>query len=135
LESGVVRGEDGKVRGGVDGFGELGCVDGSEESAEAGFLSDSADVRWESEETVDDMDDSTVEGDILVVSSVYVRIASNRSESTHSFSDRDVIFEPRDYNDLSVAHAAFDDLTASDIGKGSIVEQCGGEGRSFSNVF
>jgi hypothetical protein len=77
LEGGVVGGEDGQVGSVGNGIGEAGCVDGSEEGAETGFLSDGADVRWEGEETVDDVDDSTIEGDVLVVLLVGIRIGLN----------------------------------------------------------
>jgi hypothetical protein len=135
LEGGVVGCEDGQVGSVGNGIGEAGCVDGSEEGAETGFLSDGADVRREGEETVDDVDDSTVEGNVLVVLLVYVRVGLNRSESTYSFSDRDIVLESRDHNDLAIAYAAFNDLTASDVRKGSVVEQCGGECRSLCNIF
>ena len=74
MEGGVVGSEDGEVRGGGDGFGEAGCVDCTEEGAEAGFLSDGADVGREGEETVDNVNDSAVEGNVLVGSLVYIRV-------------------------------------------------------------
>ena len=76
LEGGVVGGEDGEVRGGGDSFGKAGCVDCTEEGAETGFLSDGADVRREGEEPVDNVDDSTVEGNVLMASLVNIRIVS-----------------------------------------------------------
>jgi hypothetical protein len=98
-------------------------------------LSDGADVRREGEEAVDDVDNSTVEGNVLVVLLVYIRVGWDRSELTYSFGDSDIVLESRDYNDLAIAYAAFNDLAASDIGKGSVIEQCGGEGRSLCDVF
>jgi hypothetical protein len=74
LESGVVGSEDGEVRCSGDGFGEAGCVHCVKEGAEAGFLGDGADVRREGEETVNNVDDSAVEGNVLVVSSVYIQV-------------------------------------------------------------
>ena len=134
LEGGVVWCEDGQIGGGCDGFGEAGCVDGTEEGAETGFLSDGADVRREGEQTIDNVDHSTIEGNVLVVLLVYIQVGLNQSESTYSFSNRDIVLESRDHNDLAVAYTAFDNLTTSDIGKGSVVEQSSGEGRSLCDV-
>lgn len=134
LEGGVVWCEDGQIGGGCDGFGEAGCVDGTEEGAETGFLSDGADVRREGEQTIDNVDHSTIKGNVLVVLLVYIQVGLNQSESTYSFSNRDIVLESRDHNDLAVAYTAFDNLTTSDIGKGSVVEQSSGEGRSLCDV-
>ena len=72
LESGVVRSENGQVGSGVDGFSEVGCVDSTEEGAEPGFLSNSADVRRDGEETVDNVDNSAVEGNVLMMLLAYI---------------------------------------------------------------
>lgn len=67
LKRSVVGGEDGQVGGGVDGFGKVCGVDCTEESTQTGFLGDHADVRWDSEKAVDDMDDTTVECNVLQI--------------------------------------------------------------------
>lgn len=57
LEGSVDRGEDGDIGGRVDGFGEVGRVDGAEEGTQASFLSNSADVRGDGEQAVNDVND------------------------------------------------------------------------------
>ena len=80
------------------------------------------------------MNNSVVEFDVLAVLLAYVRVGLNRTGLTYSFSDRNVVLESRDCNDLVVAHADFDDLAASDIGIGGVIEKRGGEGRGFCDV-
>lgn len=92
LEGGVVGGEDGEVRGGGDSFGKAGCVDCTEEGAETGFLSDGADVRREGEEAVNNVDDSTVEGNVLMASLVNIRIVSIDRSSQLTASVTETLF-------------------------------------------
>ena len=67
LERSVVGGEDGQIWGGVDGLGQVRCVNGTQECTQASFLGNDADVRWESEEAVDDMDHTSVKCDVLEI--------------------------------------------------------------------
>ena len=53
---------------------------------------------------------------------------------TYSFSDSDIVLETRNSKNLIVLNADFDDLTASDIGESSIVQEGRREGRSLSNA-
>lgn len=66
LEGSVVGCEDGQVGCGVDGFCQVGGVDCSEESTETGFLSSDTDIGRNSEDAVDDMDDTAVETNVLL---------------------------------------------------------------------
>lgn len=66
LEGCIVGCEDGQVGCGVDGFGQVGGVDCTEEGAEASFLSSDTDVGRDGEQTVDDVDDTAVESDVLL---------------------------------------------------------------------
>ena len=65
LKRSVVGGEDGQVGGRVDGLGEVGGVNCTQERTQASFLSDHADVRGNGEEAIDDMDHTTVECNVL----------------------------------------------------------------------
>ena len=65
FERSVVGGEDGQIGCRVDSFSEVCGVDCTKESTQAGFLGNDADVRWDSEEAVNDMDYTTVECNVL----------------------------------------------------------------------
>jgi hypothetical protein len=53
---------------------------------------------------------------------------------TYSFSDSDIVLESSDSKNLIVLNADFNDLTASNIGESSVVEESRRESRSLSNA-
>lgn len=134
LKRSVVGSEDGQVGCGVDSFGEVGGVDSTQESTQTSFLGDHADVRGNGEEAIDDMDHTTVECDVLEQIISFVSNPKFVVSMTYSFSDSDVVLESRDSKNLIVLDADFDDLTASDIGEGSVVEESRREGWSLGDA-
>lgn len=57
LECSVDRGENGDIGRRVDGLGKVGRVDSTKESTQASFLGNSADVRGDGEQAVNDVND------------------------------------------------------------------------------
>lgn len=54
---------------------------------------------------------------------------------TYSLSNGNIVLETGDDSNLIVFQTALDDLSASDIGKSSVIEQSGRESGSLGNVF
>lgn len=65
LEGGVVGRKDGQVRCGVHSFGELSRIEGAKQCGQVGLLSDGTDIGRDGEQTVNDVDNATVEGKVL----------------------------------------------------------------------
>jgi hypothetical protein len=86
-------------------------------------LSDGADIRRDSEESVDDVDDTAVECNVLTIVSLH-RLSVGWNDLQLQSRSRYLV----------VYHAALDNLATSDIGIGSVVEESGREGGSLSDV-